>query len=282
LHQRGEGVTLLRWSWHVVSILALFAAVASAQPRSQPTPTDRRDFQSGRSDQAPAQPPINVTVTAPERSPEAAKRQEDREERNVAAQEDISALTRALTILAVIQSAITLFALVATFKAATAAKASADAINLTERAQIGVPHDSWKVERRASDDPRYNLVLTYSVRNAGPTLGYFKLTLFHTWDGSGPDHTPTPMEFFENDAALEPWAVILPGESIPHVDHPFLVASQDEIDRLESGALVYWTFGRISYRDLFGHVHYTNFTSRLYLPSKSFSFPLEKGYADGN
>ena len=77
-------------------------------------------------------------------------------------------------------------------------------------------------------------------------------------------------------------AVILPGQSIPRSDHPFFLLAEEEMEEIITGRNVCWTLGRISYRDIFGNVHYTNFTSRFYFPSRTFSFPLEKGFADGN
>ena len=156
-------------------------------------------------------------------------------------------------------------------------------MKIIERAQIGVPHDSWKSEYKPSGpDPRYYLKISFSVMNAGKTLGYFKLTVFHTREGVGPDDGVMPMQFFQNDAALEMDAAILPGQSIPQAFHPFLLASDQEINAIMNGGQTHWTFGRISYRDIFGNVHYTNFTARFLFPSRTFSFRLDKGFADGN
>lgn len=89
----------------------------STTAQSQPPPNNRAKPQAGASNQEPAQPeqppPINVTVTVPAATPnpEQTKREEAREERNVAAQEDIRDFTWALTIVAAVQIVLALVAI---------------------------------------------------------------------------------------------------------------------------------------------------------------------------
>ena len=132
---------LLRRTWHVVSILMLVLAVdPSLDAQPGPTPGNRTNAQRGNENQAAAQPPINITVTTPQPSTEDAKREEDRRNREVAADEDIRDFTRALTMLTIVQAFITFVALMFTIRAANAAKRSADiateALHITERADV--------------------------------------------------------------------------------------------------------------------------------------------------
>ena len=110
-----------------VAAFLLWCATACALAQSQPPPGDSADAQRRSPDQANPQPPINITVTAPEPSPERAARDEQRQERNVAAQEDVRDFTRALTVLAFVQAGITFVALLLSYRATKAATVSADA-----------------------------------------------------------------------------------------------------------------------------------------------------------
>lgn len=122
-----KGLIFLRWTAHVASMIApvaLFVSILSAQ--SQPAPSNRADTQRSQPNQTPAQPPINVTVTAPQPSPEDAAREEQYRQREVVAQEDVRDFTRWLTYLTFIQAFIGTVALLLTRRAANAARDSAD------------------------------------------------------------------------------------------------------------------------------------------------------------
>jgi len=125
---------------HLASIVTLFLMLgACVIAQSQPTPRNRPDPNRGGTEQSPSEPPINITVAVPEPSPETTKRQEEREERNVTAQEDIRDFTRALTIFTFVQAAIAVFALWAAKRSADAAK---DAATIA-RKELAIANEQW-------------------------------------------------------------------------------------------------------------------------------------------
>jgi hypothetical protein len=93
-----------------------------------------------KKDKANPQIPIQITVTAPEISPDDKARSDAQREREVLAQEAIVSLTSALKTIAIVQAVITAVALLASIRAANAAKKSADiaanALHLTQGADI--------------------------------------------------------------------------------------------------------------------------------------------------
>jgi hypothetical protein len=146
-------------------------ALASQQPRS-----DSPNTQTGRGNQPVANPPINITVTTPKPSPEDAKRDEDRQERNVSAQEQVADFTRVLTILTGAQAAITFFALLASIVAAKAAKKSADTSRDTlitlQRPFVHLRHYGWRFHQETFDEKRHWFSIRPEVENAGPIQTY--------------------------------------------------------------------------------------------------------------
>jgi hypothetical protein len=125
-------------------LLHLHAAALATTESQQPA----KGAGPGRANQSAPQPPINVTPTSPVPGAEENQRDEARQERNLAAQEDIRDFTRVLTIATVIQAVIGFFALLATFRAANAAKRSAEgaeqAVRLTQRANFAV--GGWNID----------------------------------------------------------------------------------------------------------------------------------------
>jgi hypothetical protein len=99
-------------------ILVAASSVLAAQSQPPPKPPVNNSGQPVRTDnnQGNATPTIAITVTSPEPRPEDKAREQEYRNREVVAQEDISAFTRALTVLAFIQAAITGAALLAAFK----------------------------------------------------------------------------------------------------------------------------------------------------------------------
>lgn len=96
---------LLRLARHLVSSVALILLACScALAQSQPALRDPADATSRKSNQTPPQPSINVTVVAPEPSPEQAAQEEQYRQREVVAQEDVRDFTRWLTYLTFIQA----------------------------------------------------------------------------------------------------------------------------------------------------------------------------------
>jgi hypothetical protein len=105
------------------SILWLFlciATCASAQTKQPP------EAGPAAKDQERAQQPIQITVVAPEVSAEEKARSENRDERNVSAQESIASFTAMLTAIAAVQIVLAVFAIGYSIRAANAAKVSAD------------------------------------------------------------------------------------------------------------------------------------------------------------
>src|SRR5687767_9017761 len=112
----GDGICGLvgrRLTCQLLLILSLCSCATLAQSQ-QPT-SSTGDPQRGGEKQSTA-PPINITVTTPQPSPESVARDDARQERDVRAQEDIRDFTWMLTVLAGLQAAITFFALLASIR----------------------------------------------------------------------------------------------------------------------------------------------------------------------
>lgn len=155
-----------------------------------------------------------------------------------------------------------------------------EALHSTERAQVGVPYTDWKVilpDEQSFGD--FSFSIGYKVTNAGRTHAVIShVASFGTW--LNPGDLPFPMKFSDKDSEWEGEAIIAAGQTIPQTFTPLL--DDEELHRLWQGQVFYWVQGRVSYRDTFDRPHYTNFTARLHMPTKTFSFVLKKGYSDGN
>jgi hypothetical protein len=232
----------------VIPFAFVVVAVAScALTRSQQASSNGTNAEGGRNDQSGAQPPINITVVAPKPSPEDTKRDEDRQDRNVTAQEDIRDFTRMLTILAFVQALITLGALGAAIRAANAAKTSAniarDALHLTERADVVV--DSTGTSTAGA--LRFDTTVTVFFKNTGRTRA--------------------------NDVIFD-GALGVPGSPLGRADHgpPTVIAAGDtapfnfagalgthippeQLQQVNVGATTLRLDGKLSYSDVFTKPH---------------------------
>ena len=110
----------------LVTALLATAMLAAQEPSGPPTQESATIGQDANSNQTPAIPPINITVTTPEPSPADLEREREQNQRQVAAQESISGFTRVLSYTAIAQAIIMIFLLVATLRAANAARQSAE------------------------------------------------------------------------------------------------------------------------------------------------------------
>jgi hypothetical protein len=122
----------LRRACRGASIVTLLAvAQGPTLVQSQPAASQRTDAASRTPNQPVIQPPVEITVVAPEPSPEDAKREEQYRQREVVAQEDVRDFSRWLTYLTFIQAGIGLIALLLTGKAAKASTVAANAARVS-------------------------------------------------------------------------------------------------------------------------------------------------------
>jgi hypothetical protein len=178
----------------------------------------------------------------------------------------------------------------ATKKAADAATHSADTAagiltisRHAERAQVGVAYSDWQM----GQDPNAafgdaSFFIGYNLTNSGRTPAVISHIAI-VGDRLPPQETPRPIVVSDETPEWRGEAIVAAGQSIPQRwEIPAALYNQEEWDKLWTGRLLYWLQGRVSYWDVFGDRHYTNFTARLHLPSKTFSFVLMNGYSDGN
>ena len=169
----------------------------------------------------------------------------------------------------------------ASTEAARAAKVSADALMIAERAQLAVPYGEWRLETDLDNaDRRRQATIHYNIKNLGRTAAVVNsLRVFMSRHESR--DTPPPMKFGDLDPDPSfSGALIGPSDSLPRTVLPFFLASDDEREKLASGELLYWIQGRIEYRDVFKTPRFTNFTARVHLPSSTFVFDYRQGYND--
>jgi hypothetical protein len=238
---------------HLAAIVALtvvipfFAVAAHSQPATSNSPAR----QGGRNNQQTAQPPIHVTVTTPEPSPETTKRQEDREERNVTAQEDVRDFTRALTVLTFIQAVIALVALVLSFKATSVATRSADVAEKSLRLlnQPWLDTADWKMTPELAE-PVHDDLGGYTQELTGLAL---------TFNVVNNSRTPAilqqiDVEHFGMDVSFTPIAehMLTPDGTYPYTVH-IISLTFDQIGRCKhQDGLRVEVRGAIKFVDWFG------------------------------
>jgi hypothetical protein len=129
-NRRVEPLKFFRRTAHVVSMIApllLVATIASAQPQQ-----DTKGNAAGNNKAQP-QPPIQITVTTPDKSPADKAKEDKRQEREVAAQERVADFTRILTYAAIAQGLATFIALLYAIRSANAARSAAETANQSLR-----------------------------------------------------------------------------------------------------------------------------------------------------
>jgi hypothetical protein len=262
---------------HFLSSVALIALVTTgASAQSKPSAGDRSNPQRGRINQPQSQPPINVTVTTPQPSPEDAQRERNQRAREVASQEDIRDFTRALTILTIVQAGITLGALWVSIRAANAAKKSADVAERTmiETQRAFVLQDSIQpigiFEPDARDLRRHvvtGFVIQASVKNSGNTpavncvMSAQKVRVpYHELDANVSHGEPPTLVGANGSsgASLGP-GIISKSAMIP--------ITNEELDGLLNRTLAIYLHMSIQYRDFFAGtpVRHTKWCARVLL-----------------
>ena len=179
-----ERLKFLRRTAHVASMIAPLAvavAILSATQTSQPAKApkgpdaskkppaaDTQKGQSASTNQQPAIPPINVTVTAPQKSAKELDAERQQRERETAIQEAISKFNGWLVVVGFMQVVAMAFGLLYTVRAANAAKKSADTaeqtLHLTQRAFVDIRN--WGLIATIGSKPR----LTCQIVNTGHTV----------------------------------------------------------------------------------------------------------------
>lgn len=174
-------------------------------------------------------------------------------------------LTGVLAGISTLVAAIYFVAMLASVRAANAAKKSADALALTERAFV-------LFDDRISPDPRDKSELTYWLSNSGHTPAYIKIVrayvrLGETGSGGTPASARDPSVSYKTgpDIAVlgpqQPQSVFEPIGTTDYID----VTVEQQI-RSKSRALWFWGF--VAYVDAFGEEHFTEWC-RYWRPDDS-------------
>jgi hypothetical protein len=172
-NRRVERLKFFRRTAHVVSMIApllLIAMYASAQPK-QDTKTN-----TAGNNKAQAQPPIQITVTTPDKSPADKAREDQRQEREVTAQERVADFTRILTYAAIAQGLATFIALLYAIRSANAARSAAETAAdqlrraLTPIIEVATAHGdgTFYLHSTSPDRQRFTYVLRMQLMNVGP------------------------------------------------------------------------------------------------------------------
>jgi hypothetical protein len=243
----------------MMALLALSSAFLRAQP-SQPA----KQVQAGRGKQAPpgqdkanTTPPINVTVTTPERTPaekeedrKRAERQDATNQRIAEANDRIAGFTFWLVVVGALEAGGTVLAFMVAIRAANAAKKSADvaerALRTAERAWMGATDFTASLN---VPQP----VVTCRMNNTGHSTAILKTGEYVAWWSTELPDMPT-----YKDVVDEGNVSIAGGH---HYDRRMNIPNLTEQVRqaIEAGTVTLWFYGRLKYTDAFKETHETGF-----------------------
>lgn len=246
-------LTFLRRTRHVVSVMAFALATAVLAAQSQPA----KQIQAGRGQpSATAQnksdpvPPINITVTTPDKSTDEKAAERQRSERQDAMNQRIAKFTFWLVIVGAIQAVATMLAFAAAWSAAGAAKKSAD---VAERSLLHLNRAYLTTER-------------WTV-----APDYFGGTVKISFEISNPSKTAARLERIEltigsNTTTREIRTMIAPNERYPLTE----TTSGITVPPIDGyGAAQSFSFevsGRIAYTDIFHKTRHRRFARSVVCP----------------
>jgi len=231
------------------------AGTQSQQTKNPSTPTN------ALSEPTPNRLAENHSATAGQRDTTEEQRHDRREE---GLEGKLVRLTGILAVANVVTGVIFLFTMFATIRAANAAKRSADALALTERAFV-------LFADTVSPDPRNTAEFTYWVRNSGNSPAYIKIIracvrLGAPVSGGIPRSLRDPSGSYKTAVDI---AVLGPDQGFGALESigPSDYVDPSVVDQIRRKERTLWFWGFVAYVDAFGEEHITEWC-RFWKPSE--------------
>lgn len=248
----------------VFVLLVAATVVTSAQAQSPlrlPAAT-----KSASTNQTESQPPVQVVVTLPEPSPQAAAKEDEYREREVVAAEDVRDFTKWLTVLTFVQAILGLLGFGIAIRAANAARQSAEvasaALTKIQRPFVVVNEFvmgatyTETIQAGKPQDIVYRIQPT--LRNAGPTPTVNMTLRIGTMLRA--DLVPNGFSFTYDS---KPEQVVIGPQGSMFT--PTIVISSDDLVAVRNGTRQFYFWGEGIYRDSFDNTpdHHLRFCYRI-------------------